>query len=353
MFVVPFYFNFENQQEPPESTKLIKTLVANSNIRLQYWVIFIGIALLIIKFIAWWITQSNTIFSDAIESLVNIAMAFLGLVSLYYAARPKDINHPYGHGKVEFLYATVEGMLICFAGFIIIGKAIYNFYHPTTLSQLDLGLGLIAFTGIVNYLLGRKLKQQGKATQSATLISSAEHLISDAVTTVGILLGLLLVWVLKIPWLDNVLAIVFAGWILFVGFRLIRNSLRGIMDEMDEEILEEVVEIINENRHSNWIDVHNLRIIRYGSDLHLDLHLTVPWYFNVEEAHNEVDRFEETMQEKIPQNTEFFIHTDPCIESSCPLCTKKDCSYRKSKQEKTVYWSKDLIRKNQKHGKGE
>ena len=310
-----------------------------------------GIALLIIKFVAWWITQSNTIFSDAIESLVNIVMAFMGLFSLIYAARPKDINHPYGHGKVEFLYATGEGLLICVAGITIIAKAFYGFYHPSTLARLDLGLVLIAFTGLVNYLLGRTLKRQGKATQSATLISSAEHLMSDAVTTIGILIGLLLVWLLKISWLDNVLAIVFASWILFVGIRLIKRSLSGIMDEMDEDLLEEVVTVINDNRHENWIDVHNLRIIRYGSDLHLDLHLTVPWYFNVEEAHAEVDRFEETIQEKLSAQTEFFIHTDPCIESSCPLCTKKDCTYRKSKAEKTVYWSKDLIRKNQKHGK--
>jgi len=328
-----------------------KNFVTNKNIRLQYWVIFVGIALLIIKFVAWWITQSNTIFSDAIESLVNIVMAFLGLVSLYFAARPKDMNHPYGHGKVEFLYATVEGMLICFAGLVIIGKALYSFYHPATLAQLDLGLGLIAFTGLVNYFLGRKLKQQGEATKSATLISSAEHLISDAVTTVGILFGLVLVWFLKISWLDNVFAIIFALWILFIGVRLIRYSLSGIMDEMDEDLLEEVVTVINDNRHENWVDVHNLRIIRYGADLHLDLHLTVPWYFNVEEAHAEVDRFEETMQAKLRQETEFFIHTDPCIQSSCPLCAKKDCTYRKSKLEKTVYWSKDLIRKNQKHGK--
>lgn len=321
-----------------------------NNIKLQYWVIFIGIALLLIKLWAWWITQSNTIFSDALESLVNIVMAVLGLFSLIYAARPKDFNHPYGHGKVEFLYSTVEGMLICFAGILIIIKAIYNLFNPTEISQLDMGLGLIAFTGLVNYFLGRKLKQQGKATQSLTLISSAEHLISDAVTTVGILAGLFLVRLSGINQLDNIVAIVFAVWILIVGFRLLRNSMSGILDEMDEDLLEEVVEVINENRHENWVDVHNLRIIRYGADLHLDLHLTVPWYLNVEEAHAEVDRFEETMSEKFPQKTEYFIHTDPCIPMSCPLCTKKDCPERQSKHKKTVYWTKDLIRENQKHG---
>ncbi len=320
------------------------------NIRLQYLVIFVGIALLVVKFVAFYLTNSNTIFSDALESIVNVVMAVVGLVSLFIAALPKDLNHPYGHGKVEFVYASLEGFLIGVAGMSIIIKSVYNFFHPVVLHQLDIGIALVAVTGLVNYILARVLERQGQQKRSVTLISGAQHLKSDAVTTLGLVIGLSMVWLFDVKWLDNLIAIAFGFWIVWMGLKLIRQSLSGIMDETDEAMLEDLVALMEQNRHPNWIDVHNLRIIRFGSDIHLDLHLTLPHYFTVKEAHDEVDRFEELMQTQLDEHTECFIHVDPCIESSCRLCEKSDCPVRQNPKEAHIVWTKELVRRNKKHG---
>jgi len=321
----------------------------NTNIKLQYVVIVVAIVLLAIKVGAFYLTHSNTILSDALESIVNVLMSILGLGSLYIASRPKDLNHPYGHGKIEFVYASMEGLLIMIAGISIIIKSVYSLFHPVLLEKMDWGIALIAFTGIVNFGLGKILQKQGEKSGSATLISSAQHLISDTVTTVGILIGLGLVYLFNIPWLDNGLAIAFGFYIIVMGIRLIRNSLGGIMDEIDEHILENLVKVMDKNRQNNWIDVHNLRIIKFGTDLHLDLHLTLPRYFDLIESHQEVENFEELMQSKVDKNIEMFIHTDPCVPTCCMLCAKKDCPIRSESQKQHIQWTKEIVRKNQKH----
>ncbi len=323
------------------------------NIRLQYLVIFIAILLLVIKVGAYGLTHSNTILSDAFESIVNVIMAILGLGSLYIAAQPKDENHPYGHGKIEFVYASVEGLLIILAGGGIILKSIYNFFNPIELTQIDWGIGLIALTGFINFILGQILQKQGKKSGSATLISSAKHLLSDAITTVGLVIGLGLVYFFDLKWLDNILAIGFGAYIAYMGIQLIRNSLSGIMDEVDESLLEEVVEVLENNRKENWIDVHNLRIIRFGADLHLDLHLTLPSYFSLEESHQEVENVERLMQQKVAPNIEMFIHTDPCLPNCCSLCNKQNCPIRSMSFTQKIKWTKDIVRINQKHVESE
>ena len=320
-----------------------------SNTKLQYLVIGVGLLLLLIKLLAYWLTNSNTILSDALESIVNVVMALVGLASLIIAARPKDQNHPYGHGKIEFLYSSLEGVLIVIAGIGIILKSAYSFYEPSALQKIDLGLLLIAITGLVNFLLGKILENQGKKSQSPTLLSSAQHLYSDAFTTLGIILGLSLIFIFDFNWLDNLIAIIFALWIIYTGIKLIRSALAGIMDEMDEELLDDLIEFLDENRHENWVDIHNFRIIKYGTDLHLDLHLTLPWYLDLNESHAEVKRFEALLVHKFPRNIECFIHTDPCIENSCKICSKSDCQLRQSSKTKHIKWNKEIVRKNRKH----
>lgn len=308
-----------------------------------------GITILVIKLGAWWITSSNTILSDALESIVNIVMAAVALISLRIAALPKDSNHPYGHGKIEFLYTGMEGTLIAIGGIIIIVKSVYNFFNPVTLTHLDWGIWLIGITGVVNYIAGVFLEKQGKKTASLTLQSSGTHLNADAITTIGLIIGLACILLFDTVWLDNLLAIAFGIWIIFIGYKLVRQSVGGIMDETDEALIEDVVKWIKKNRQLNWVDVHNLRIIRYGADLHFDLHLTVPYYFEVEEAHKEIDNFEKMLQEYTDQNVEVFIHLDPCIATSCPVCHKTDCEKRKAPINKALDWNLENMTKNQKH----
>lgn len=322
----------------------------HSNIHIQRWVVLIGLALMLVKFIAWYVTHSNAILTDALESIVNVFAGAFALFSLIVAARPKDKDHPYGHGKVEFLSAGLEGTFIAFAGISMMGKAVYNFFFPIEIHSLDVGIYLTVFAGVVNYFTGYFLEKKGKQSNSHAMIADGKHLQSDAWSTVGLLIGLALIYFTGIKWLDNVTAILLGAYIASVGYKLIRSSLAGIMDEADYVLIEELISIMNENRQSNWVDIHNLRVIKYGSKLHVDCHITLPWYLNLRESHEEGERLGTLVNEKKQDDIEFFIHTDPCIPASCKICQKTDCTVRQYSMERKIEWKLENVLSNKKHG---
>ena len=156
-------------------------------------------------------------------------------------------------------------------------------------------------------------------------------------------------FIFNYQWLDAFVAIIFASIIIYTGFKIIRTSVAGIMDETDMLLLGKIVETLNLKRRDNWMDIHNLRIIKYGSTLHLDCHLTVPWYFNVNEAHNEVESVTLLMRENYGESVEMFIHSDGCLNTSCFICLKKDCPVRQHPHEKKIHWTIKNISNNSKH----
>lgn len=322
---------------------------AKQNLRVQAWIVGIGGLLMLIKFLAYWITASNAILSDALESIINVVAGGMGMYSLYLASLPKDENHPYGHGKVEFISASIEGGLIAVAGSVILLKGVWDLIHPHEVQQLDIGLGLTLVAGSINFLLGWVAERRGRAVGSATLVASGEHLKSDAYSTVGLLGGLLLIYFTDWYWADNLFALFFGGLILWTGYKILRRSIAGIMDETDYELIEKVVAILASERRDNWMDIHNLRIVKYGSDLHIDCHLTVPWYFNVREAHNEADQLEALFNRHFNQPVELFIHLDACHSSFCSFCKKEDCNYRKARFEGQVEWKQENVLLNAQH----
>lgn len=317
--------------------------------RLQWLVVVVGVLLLAVKFLAWYITGSNAILTDALESIINVLAGSFALYSLFYASRPRDLNHPYGHGKIEFISASIEGSLIVLAGLAIIGKAIYNFIYPQELEQLNLGMLLTLIGGVVNFGVGWAAERQGRKSGSVTMEAGGKHLKSDAYSTAGLLVGLGLIILTGAVWLDNAVAIVFGGIICFTGVRIVRQSIAGILDEADYKLLERVVRILDENRRPNWIDIHNLRIIKYGRTLHIDCHLTVPWYLNVLEAHEEVEAVEQLIRSETDQKVELFVHTDPCVPASCEICTKADCDVRQEEFRTRRKWTLEDVIRNQKH----
>lgn len=317
--------------------------------KIQRLTVLIGVLLLIIKFAAYSITSSNTILTDALESIVNVVAGSFGLFSLSISALPQDENHPYGHGKIEFISAAVEGILICIAGAGILYKSVYNLFLPNAIQSIDLGIYITGFAGLINYLLGFYVEKEGRTNDSAVLIASGEHLKSDGYSTLGMLLGLGLLWFTGWVWLDSAIALIFGFIVGFTGIKIIQSSVSGIMDEVDLDLVKKVVEVLDKERHINWIDVHNLRIIKYGAALHIDCHLTVPWYFSTVEAHDEVHRLEEIMRSQTAKRVELFIHVDPCLPSSCNLCQQVDCSERKAVFSKIVHWEVQNIMMNQKH----
>lgn len=320
-------------------------------VRLQRYIVLLSIVLFLGKLWAWYLTQSVTILTDALESTVNVIAGFLGLYSITLAAKPRDANHPYGHGKVEYISAAVEGALIGIAALMIAYEAVAHFLHPRTIYRLDAGILLIAVTGVANFALGRYATAVGKKERSATLEAAGQHLKSDAYSTAGIVAGLLLVWGTGWYWLDPAVALLFAIIIFVTGYRVVRRSLGGIMDEADESLLQEVVDVLQQQRRDQWIDMHNLRVIRYGAVLHVDAHITVPYYFEVRQAEVEVDTLEELIRNHFGSKVELFIHMDGCAFYQCRLCAMDDCPVRQEPLQSRLSWNLENVMADSKHGK--
>ena len=322
----------------------------SETIRLQVVVVLVGVLLLLAKFFAYFATNSNAILTDALESIINVVAGAFSLYSLILSALPRDENHPYGHGKIEVIAASLEGSLILIAGSIIIIKSVYNIFQPVALTSLDFGIILTAIAGLINFGVGYLVDKKGRTANSLVLQAGGKHLKSDAYSTAGILLGLVLIYVTGFIWLDSLVAILFGGIIMYTGYNILQSSVAGIMDAADYELLRRIVQVLNENRRENWIDIHNLRVIKYGSTLHIDCHLTVPWYLNVSEAHLEVEEVGRLVREKIDPSIELFIHTDPCEQVSCSVCQPGECRKRSGNFSKRLEWDFEKVIADKKHG---
>jgi len=319
------------------------------NLKVQKWVAGISVLILAVKFIAYYSTHSVSILTDALESIVNVAAGFVGLYSLYVAAKPKDRDHPYGHGKAEFISAAIEGTMIGSAGAIILYKAIQHLIHPVELHKIDFGILLVSITAIINFAVGYFCLQTGKKNNSAALMASGKHLQTDTWSTAGIIAGLALLYFTGYQWIDSVVACFFGCFVIFTGYRIVRSSIAGIMDEVDVKLLTRMVQVLNNNRRENWVDLHNLRVIKYGSVLHLDSHLTVPWYLNVHEAHGEIDVLAALIRREFGESLELFVHSDGCLPFQCHICNKKDCPARQHEFEKQIPWTLENVSLNKKH----
>jgi cation diffusion facilitator family transporter len=323
--------------------------IERQNLNVQKWVAAVSVLLLAIKFFAYYSTHSVSILTDALESIVNVAAGFIGLYSLYIAAKPRDRDHPYGHGKAEFLSAAIEGTMILSAGAIILYKAIQHLINPVELHKVDFGILLIAATAVINFIVGYFCLRTGKRNNSLALIASGSHLQSDTWSTVGIIVGLGLLFFTKYIWIDSAVAIIFGVYIIFTGYRILRRSIAGIMDEADVKLLSEMVQLLNSNRRENWVDLHNFRVIKYGNVLHVDCHLTVPWYLNVNEAHIEIDFLAKLIRKEFGESLELFVHTDGCLYSQCPICIKNNCPVRQHAFSKKIEWTFENVSQNKKH----
>jgi cation diffusion facilitator family transporter len=182
------------------------------------------------------------------------------------------------------------------------------------------------------------------------LQAEGKHLVSDTIATAGILVGLLLISWTGLAWLDNIMALLYGAFILRMGYQLLKSSVTNLLDEADTEKLKEIIQLLNKHRHEKWIDIHKLRVLKYGSHLHVDCHLTLPWYATLEDAHTEVQALESLIRNGFDTEVEFFIHSDPCIPTSCPICPIADCAYRKQPLIQKLEWTGENLLPDQKHG---
>ncbi len=313
------------------------------------WVLIAGVLITALKFLAYFITHSNAIFTDALENIINIVAGAFAFYSIYLSSRPKDLNHPYGHGKVEFFAVGFEGSLILIAGITIIYRGVVGIYHPTEINRLMDGVWITALAGIANYALGYFLIKRSKTLKSITLEADGKHLLSDAYTSIGLIVGLVIIHFTGYTILDSILSILLGGLILHNGYQLIRRSVSGLMDEIDPQIVEQMVEILSKERKKSWVDIHNLRAQKYGSDLHIDCHLTLPNYWTLNQMHDEVSFIENTVANNAATKVELFIHVDPCLPQCCYYCAMENCAVRTEGQSATIAWTATNMMNNAKH----
>lgn len=228
---------------------MIKSIGRNK-ISIQKAIFAGGIILFIIKIIAFYITNSVGILSDALESTVNIITGYITLKSLQFAIKPRDDDHPYGHGKVELITASIEGILIGVAGILIISEAISRLGKPPEVLKLDWGIILMLNTAVINYIMGRYSVQQGVLNKSIALVSGGKHLISDTYTTLALIGGLFIFYLTEYQWLDSAMAIIFGIFILYTGYNVLKATINGLMDEADVYTITRLVETIAVERLS-------------------------------------------------------------------------------------------------------
>jgi cation diffusion facilitator family transporter len=288
----------------------------------------VAIGLLWVKFFAYQLTGSTAVLSDALESIVNVVAAVFALASLLFAGRPADRNHPYGHGKIEYFAAAFEGGLIAFAAIMIVREAWRGFFRAPELQQLDLGLTITFGAGVANAALGWFLIRTGKSTQSLTLVADGQHVLSDFWTSLGVIVGLLLVRLTGIVWFDPLVAAIVGVNLGWTGFWLVRHAAGGLLDEEDTKLLGRLIKALDAYRLPGIIRIHHLRAIRAGRFTHVDAHLVVPEFWSVERAHALAEGFEERVMSACGVEGEIVFHIDPCHRAYCAQCDVMHCPVR-------------------------
>ena len=299
-----------------------------SRMRAGRLALFIGTLIFAVKFAAYTLTGSTAVFADAMESTINIVSAGMLILALAIAARPPDPSHPYGHGKVEFLSAGIEGAAIAFAALVILVQGVRELIAGPELQRLDLGLALLAVSATANAGLGRYLKRVGRETRSDALVADGRHVIADVWTSVGVIGGLIVVSLTGWVWADPLIAIAVAINVAWEGYRLLPDSVAGLMDEADESLIESTTALLEAARQTSWIDLHGLRSWRSGARRHIDLHLTVPRYFDVDQVHGIHDAIEAALFSVDTYGGDVVVHFDPCDENEGVHCTMPDCAIR-------------------------
>lgn len=289
----------------------------------------VGVVVFAGKLLAWRLTLSTAVLSDAIESTINIVAACVLLFSLAVAARPADRDHPYGHGKVEFFSAGIEGTFVLVAGLLVMVRAAWDLWAGSAPENLDVGMLLLIVLSAMNGALGFYLVRTGRETESLALEADGKHVLADVWTSAAVVGGLLGVWLTGWTPLDPLVALGAGANILREGWGVARRAVSGLMDEADPALLQRIVRNLEGAREDPWIDLHALRAWRSGAELHVDGHLTVPRYLDVERLHEIHDVIEELLA-RTEGRSDVVVHFDPCTSRQCSGCAVAPCPVREA-----------------------
>ena len=287
--------------------------------------VVIALVLLGVKFTAYYLTESAAIFSDALESIVNVVASLVAAYSLFLAHQPPDELHPYGHGKVEFLSAGFEGGMILLAACVIAFRAIEEMIRGPGAHELDWGLVLIFFAGAVNGIAGVSLLILGRRRHSMTLTADGQHLLSDAITSVGVLAALGIMWLEpRWVWIDPIAALLVAAYIAYMGTHLLSASAAGLMDRQDAADVKLLREILDAHvgaagREPRICSYHKLRHRHSGRYHWVDFHLVVPSHLDVARGHQLASAIEHEIEVALREG-DATAHIEPCTHADCATC---------------------------------
>ncbi|QQS38102.1 MAG: cation transporter [Ignavibacteriales bacterium] len=301
--------------------------------------LIIGCGMFAAKFIAYFVTGSDAIFSDAAESVVHVLATAMALYSIILSSKPADSTHLYGHGNVEFFSAGIEGMLIFIAALFIIYESTMSIIEGQELQKLDLGILIVGSAGVINLALGSYLVSTGKKTNSLTLIADGKHVLTDSYTSLGVLVGISLVLFTGYKILDPLFAIAVAVNIMFTGYKLVRTSIGGLMNETDEAMLNKLINVLLQRKKDYWIDIHEFRYWRSGDSMFVDFHLILPYYFTIQQTHGEEKELTTLFENEI-QNVQLKIHFDYCVPELCKYCRYSECNVRQHEFSVNFEWDR-------------
>jgi cation diffusion facilitator family transporter len=297
-------------------------------VKVALFALLVTLGVMAIKFATYFLTNSTAVLSDALESIINVITGAFMLISVIISSRPADKSHPYGHGKIESFSAGLEGGLILLAAIIIAIEAAPRFFDPMPPQRLGIGILMLLGAGFVNLTLGLYLLRFGRRHGSDALIADGQHLLTDFYTSAGVILGLIGVRATGWNWLDPLVACLVAVNILIPGMRLVRISIRSLMNEADPEVLQRIAAALEQIKSPVWLAPHDLRVIRSGKYYHIDLHIHLPHYWTLSQAHKVEEEVAAALLETIGAEGDVMIHLDPCEPSKCSNCSLESCPER-------------------------
>lgn len=316
-----------------------------SHLRVLIFSLFVSLVIMSIKWIAYFLSDSVALKTDALESFINIIAIIMAITAVYHAQRPADSNHPYGHGKIEYFSSAIEGGMLLLGSCYLLYESLQAWIYNHQAFQLNQALIYSAIGGIMNGALGTWQLHQGRKLQSEAIITDAKHLLADFYTTLGVLVGLVLAQAFKYPALDSVVAGVVSLILLKNSFTIIRNSALVLSDVEDPQLIDRVVDLLNSPlKDKDVIDIHKLRSFRSGKKNFIDLHVVVPEFWNVRQAHDETEKFCSKLKKELQQESEFHPHVEACMRKYCANCEVENCPIRMHPfSEKMIFTSESVV----------
>lgn len=300
-----------------------------SRLHVLFLSLFVSVTVVALKWWAFVVSGSLALKTDALESVLNIAATTLAIIATYQAQRPADANHPYGHGKIEYFSSSIEGGMMLFASFYLLYEGVHGLISGSHLKNLNAAFIFSGLGAILNAALGAWQLHQGKKLKSEAIIADAKHLLADFYTTLGVIVGLLLVKATGLVIFDSLIGICVALLLFFNAYKIIIKSAKVLSDVEDPALIKKIIEEINSSsKPKHIIDVHHLRTFRSGLNNFVDLHLVMPEFWDIRHSHDAAEIYCKEMNSKFPEDCEFHPHIEPCWKKFCSRCEVDPCPIR-------------------------